>query len=63
MAYETIRVTPATVAIGAEVARIRNSAGTYQRVWKCPADLTRVLAWDLGGKPHSYEMPAVKSAA
>lgn len=35
------------IAISAEVASIRNSAGTHQRVWKCAADGARVLLWDL----------------
>jgi hypothetical protein len=35
------------VAMGAEVANIRNAAGALQMVWKCPVSHGRILLWDL----------------
>jgi hypothetical protein len=35
------------IAMGAEVANLRNAIGTLQRVWKCPVSHGRILAWEL----------------
>jgi hypothetical protein len=35
------------VAMGAEVAKLRKTSGTLQRVWKCAVDRRRILPWNL----------------
>jgi hypothetical protein len=35
------------VAMSAEIASLRNAAGTHQGLWRCPIAHGRILAWDL----------------